>query len=206
LLDRGAAIDETPITPREDGSFVVSSTAPVAPGRYFIEIVGPGPARNTLLWVPIYVGVPEPVAPDAFIREPPPAPDLAGWQAWVAAALSAERAKLGKPPVEIDPRLTALAQERVSMFAADPAPISVDRLAFAARLGSAGFAPGELSETVVTLTATDAVMLELLRPSTRQRWVFGDRVRLGVSAARRPVKEDEAPSYSLLIEAAVSRP
>jgi hypothetical protein len=190
LLDRGAAIDERPITPREDGSFVVSSTAPAAPGRYFIEILDPAPARRTQLWVPIYVGVPEPVAPDAFIREPPAGPpDLGGWQAWVAAAIDAERAKLGKLPVEIDPRLTALAQERVPMFAADrrPAP-----------------AAGELSETVVRLTATDAVMLELLRPSTRQRWVFGHRVRLGVSAAPRPVKENEAPSYSLVVEAAVS--
>jgi hypothetical protein len=206
LLDRGEAIDERLITPQKDGSFAVSMTAPAAPGRYFIQILGPGPARRTQLWVPIYVGVVEPTAPDAFIQNPPPGPsDVGGWPAWLAATLSAERAKMGKGPVGMDARLTALAQERVADFAANRSPADVESPMFAARLATVGLGPSEVSEIVVTTTGTESVLFELMRPSTRQRLLHSAQVRLGVSAAPRPGKEDAAPSYSVVIEAAVSR-
>jgi hypothetical protein len=67
LLDHGDAVEAQILAPQPDGSFFVSQVLPSRPGRYLIEIQGPGPSRATLLTVPIYVGVPEPTLPEAAL-------------------------------------------------------------------------------------------------------------------------------------------
>jgi hypothetical protein len=199
LLDRGDAVDAQILPPRPDGSFFVSQAAPSKPGRYFIEIQGPGPNRRTLFTIPIYVGVPEPPAPDDFLRSPPPGPaDLAGWPAWLAAVYGAERAKLGRSPLSPDPRLAILASERSARMAEGRRVAAIDAQALAA----AGVSPGDLTEVAFTIQGTDAVLLDLLRPSTRERLVLSPSLRFAAGVTPRPVKENRAPSYMLVEETA----
>jgi hypothetical protein len=193
LLDTGDSIDEQTLVPRDDGSFFVSRPVPVRPGRYFIEIQGPAPGRATLLFLPIYVGMQEPTAPDDFIQHPPPSPAApGGWAAWVTAAYNTERMRMGKPPVESSFRLTALAEQRSLLYAAGRRALPTDADAFAAELRS--LARGEFFEQVTTAYSTDAVLFRLLQPSVRQRLVRSDRVLLGAGAAPRPTQEDQPPT------------
>ena len=201
LLDRGDAIEEQNLAPQPDGSFFVSQAVPTRPGRYFLEIQGPGPSRATLLTVPIYVGVPEPTAPDDFIQKPPAGPpDLAGWPAWLAATYDAERARLGRSPVVVDARLSAIAADQAALLAVEQQPFAVRGPARAASLAMAGFRPPEVAETVLTAQATDSVLLHLLRPSVRQRMVLSERLELGAGAALRSPRENQPASYTLVQE------
>lgn len=198
LIDLGDTVEEQPVPAREDGSFFVSRAAPAKPGRYFIEIQAP--AQGTLLMVPIHVGVPEPPAPDDFIQHPPPAPpDAAGWPRWVTARYDAERARLGKPPLRIDPRLEALCAER-SARAAGGRLEGADSSAFRARLAAAGFWAKGFDETVTTSDATDGVLMNLLRPSTRKRLLHTSDLAFGAAAAPRPATE-KLPARVTLVEA-----
>ncbi len=202
-MDTGDAVEEETLAPRPDGSFFLSRAVPSKPGRYFIEIQGPPPQRATMMTVPLYVGVPEPTTPDAFIQHPPPGPvDLAGWPAWLASTYDAERARFGKPPLQIDEQLTALATERSLIFSTDRRAEPTDSSAFSRRLTAFGFSPADFAERAITAEATDTVLLRLLRPSVRKRLVLEERVLFGAAAAPRAVKavENRPPTFSLVEE------
>jgi hypothetical protein len=174
---------------REDGSYFVSRAVPTRPGRYFIEVRarqpkntvarGERPWRRPLLLVPIYVGVPEPQVPDDFITHPPPVPDNPSmWAAWIAGRYNAERQRAGKPPLEVDLKLTLMAEER-SRYAAvhdDEAPPTPE---LAARLSERR----HLESTATFDSVSDHVHLRLLEPSTRRTIVLTDRASIGIGVA-----------------------
>jgi len=200
-IDEGSAVREQTLAPDANGAFFFSSAAPTRPGRHFVEVQGPGPERATLMLVPIYVGAPEPATPDDFIQSPPPGPaDLAGWPAWLASTYDAERAKLGKGPVEIDARLDALAVERSAAYAAGRPPAPTGTESFSAQIAAMGFRPDGFSEDVLAARGTDAVLLRLLRPSARKRLLLSERLLLGASAAPRPRKENHPERFMLVEE------
>ncbi len=208
LLSIGAdeAIEEHLLTPRPDGSFFFAGPVPVRPGRYLVEVEGP-PPRRTLMLVPIYVAVPEPTKPDDFIQSPPAGPaDLSGWPAWLASTYNAERARVGKPPLELDTRLSLLAGSR-SLAASDGRRLPpTDSDAFIASLKATGIPPGAFHESVTTVAGTDSILMNLLRPSVRRRLVLGNRVLFGASASPRPVKPDSPQTYSVAEETVIAAP
>jgi hypothetical protein len=205
MMDRGDTIEDQTLAKQPDGSYFVSTTTPTTPGRYFVEIAGPPPARATHLVVPIYVGVPEPTTPDDFIQNPPPGPvDLAGWPGWIASRYDGERARVGKPPVVLDARLTAMAADRSVVFAADRRPPPTDGGAFLALLAAASIPAAGFLETVSTLNGTDSLLLHLLWPSVRKQVTSSDRLALGASVAPRPRKENEPQSFTLVQDIALA--
>lgn len=118
----GPNVVELPMNAESDGSFSVEAPLPSVPGRYFAEIVGvlvpPDGAlekgwRQSLLWIPLYAGVPEPGEPDAFIRHPQRNhPDRSTWPAQVLNAYNDARARLGRPPLAFEAGASNLAQKR----------------------------------------------------------------------------------------------
>jgi hypothetical protein len=116
LLSReGEAVAEHLMTAEPDGTFSAAPPAPSRPGRYFVEIVGTPAAGawRSLLWLPVFVGVPEPTAPDEVLRAPRPNPGSTdAWPAWLVAEYNAERARLGLVPLRLDDGLCAAAQKR----------------------------------------------------------------------------------------------
>jgi uncharacterized protein YkwD len=177
-----------------DGSFTVTHKAPAKPGRYFLEVSGldarttaampENPWRRSLLWVPIYVGVPEPAAPDDFIRAPAPNPaDVTSWGARVLEGYNAARAKAGKKPLATDGRLTTLAQEKSGVVARAGRTPPPDG-ALADKLAATGNPPHDYDEVHARVDTISAfVGLRLLSPLARRRVVSPDLafVGLGVS-------------------------
>lgn len=198
------AVEEHLLTPREDGSFFFAGPVPSRPGRYFVEVEGPPPARATLMWFPIHVGVPEPTTPDAFLQSPPPAPtDAAAWPAWLAARYDAERARLGRPPMQIDVHLAAFAAERSLMAAAGRRVAPSDADSFATRLRTLGLTPAGFFETVTVAGGADSVLFRLQRPSVRRRVVLPARVLFGGAAAPRPVTDEKPQTFSVVEETVI---
>jgi hypothetical protein len=155
--------------------------------------------------LPIYVGVPEPSTPDAFLQSPPPGPaDPAGWPAWLARTYDTERARLGKPPLHVDARLSALAADRSLVASAERRLPPLDSDAFVAHLTSIGFSLPTFVETLTTTSGTDAVLLNLLRPSVRRRLLLGDQVLFGAAAAPRPAVENQPQSFSVVEETVIA--
>ena len=174
-----------------DGSYAVTRNAPAKPGRYFIEVTGldprtsqtmpENPWRRTLLWVPIYVGVPEPAAPDEALRAPATNPgDATTWAARIADGYDAARVKAGKQPLVRDGRLTALVQERSALVARagrEPPPDVV----LADKLAASGFPPHDYDELHGRVdSVSDYVHLRLLRPSVRRRVLGADALVVGL--------------------------
>ncbi len=59
------------------------------------------PWRRTCFWVPVYVGVPEPTAPDAFVRAPAPNPtDVTTWGARIVEGYNEARLRAGKQAID----------------------------------------------------------------------------------------------------------
>jgi hypothetical protein len=204
-LDVGDAVEQQTLAPRADGSFFFSRPAPARPGRYFLEVEGPPPVRNTLLTLPIYVGVPEPTTPDAFLQSPPPGPtDPAGWSAWLIRTYDAERARLGKPPLQVDARLSAMAADRSLAASGDRRLPPLDSDAFVAHLTATGFSLPTFVETVTNTSGSDAILLNLLRPSVRRRLLFSDHVLFGAAAAPRPTAENQPQSFSVVEETVIA--
>jgi hypothetical protein len=175
----GVATDA--MTYAADGSYSVTRKAPTKPGRYFLEVTGldpralqavpENPWRRSLFWVPIYIGVPEPVAPDDALRGPhaADATDAASWAARILDGYNAARSRGGKPPIATDGRLASQATERSVVFARsgrEPPPDAV----LADKLAAAGFPPRDYDEHHARVdTVADYVYLRLLQPSVKRR-------------------------------------
>ena len=173
------------------GTFSVTHKAPSKPGRYFLEVTGldprtlqampENPWRRTLLWVPVYVGVPEPAAPDAFVRAPGASPaDVTTWGSRVVELYDEARAKAGKKAIATDGRVTALAAERSGVVARagrEPPPDVV----LADKIAAAGYPPHDYDESHARIDGVeDYVALRLLQPSARRRLLGADAVVVGV--------------------------
>ncbi len=188
--DHGGVVEER-LVPGADGSLSVTHKAPDKPGRYFLEITGldprtlqampENPWRRSLLWVPVYVGVPEPAAPDAFVRAPTESPaDVMAWGSRIVAGLDEARVKAGKKPLATDGRVTALAAERSGVVARagrEPVPDVV----LADKLAAAGYPPRDYDENKARVdSVADYVALRLLQPSARRRLLASDAVVVGI--------------------------
>jgi hypothetical protein len=193
----GGAVVEARLAPAEGGAFTVTQAAPGKPGRYFLEVTGldartsastpENPWRRTLFVAPIYVGVPESAAPDAFIAAPAAGPsDPAAWGAQILEQYNAARVKAGKKPAASDGRLTALAQERagvVARAAREPGPDVV----LADKMAASGAPPHDYDALEARLDApADHVGLRLLLPSSRRRILASEPLLVGLGLAARP--------------------
>jgi hypothetical protein len=188
----GKVVEEK-LAPRPDGSFFLSRPVPTKPGRYFVEIRardprgvaadGEHPWMRRRLWVPIYVGVPEPAEPDDFIRNPLPAPENAAeWPAWTMDFYDAARARAGKPPIERPAPLAQMAEQRAAEVAAeeDTAPVQGLR----AQLEAAGLKVKAYDQSHGSFdSVSDRAHMRLLMPSARKRLVLSDRLVLGIGIA-----------------------
>jgi hypothetical protein len=139
------------------------------------------PWRRTLFWVPIYVGVAEPTAPDDVVRTPSASPaDATTWAARILDGYDEARVKAGKPPLARDGRLAALAQERSGVVARagrEPPPDVV----LADKLAAAGFPPHDYDAFETRLDAVaDYVHQRLLVPSVRMRIVGAAALAVGL--------------------------
>ncbi|MFT3771290.1 MAG: hypothetical protein QM820_38230 [Minicystis sp.] len=196
--DESGGVAEARFASAEGGAFTVSYKAPSKPGRYFLEVTGldartnaqmpENPWRRTLFAAPIYVGVPESAAPDAFIRAPAPAAgpvDLAAWSAKILEQYNAARAKAGKKPAASDGRLTTLAQERgglAARAAREPGPDVV----LADKIAASGAPPHDYDASEARLdSAADYAGLRLLLPSARRRIVSADQLLVGLGLSPR---------------------
>jgi hypothetical protein len=212
--DDQGGVAEVPLRAAADGTFSVTQPAPQKPGRYFLEITGldprtlqampENPWRRSLFWVPVYVGVPEPVAPDEAIRAPsdvrrptgtspaalepaPPGPrDAAAWGDRILDLYDEARARAGKPKLLRDGRLTAMAQVRSGVVARsgrEPPPDVV----LADKLAAAGLPPHEYDEHHERVdTVSDYVFLRLLLPSARRRLLGISGLVTGVGLTANP--------------------
>jgi hypothetical protein len=195
--NEAGSIDEEPMVARPDGSFFISRAVPAHPGRYFVEIRATEPTdkapdpmhptAHTVLLVPIYVGVPEPREPDAFIRSPASAPaDPAAWPAWMTAMYDAQRARWKKAPLISDARLTELAQARaVAIAPARGEPVPERNLL--RRMRAAGIPARTYHwETSHFDAVADYVYMRLLSPARRKQIVHSDGTMFAVGIAPRP--------------------
>lgn len=113
-----------PVAVDDDGRFQVSFDAPGGPGVHYVELAGllgedvdrPASQRwqKQAALFPLYVDTPLPTAPDANIREPAANPELASFQTLVLERYNAARAAAGVAPLELDNRLTKIAQRSVA--------------------------------------------------------------------------------------------
>jgi hypothetical protein len=131
--------------------------------------------------VPVYVGVPEPGAPDEEFRKAPVDPlDPAAWSARILEIYNAERAKVGKKPLGSDGRLTTLAQARSAIFAPAEREPPTDP-ALADKLAAAGLPPREYEEYhQLAEAASDYARMRLLQPSAREHLLALEGVSLGI--------------------------
>jgi hypothetical protein len=194
--DENGGVTTERLAAGDGGAFTVTRKAPGKPGRYFLEITGldprtlsqmpENPWRRTLFWVPIYVGVPEAVAPDDFIRAPAPSPaDPVAWGAKIAEGYNEARAKAGKKPLALDGRLTTLAGERSALVARagrEPPPDVV----LADKLAASGFPPHDYDEHQAVIdSVSDYVHLRLLVPSVRRRLMSAEALVVGLGLTPR---------------------
>lgn len=156
---------------KEDGTFEpIQLTAPVEPGRYYLELTRWEQGDRPLLLVPITVGTPQVEPIDV------PVPSTAEQvEAWVRAHVASVRASLKLPPLVSDERADALARKRAEQKnqAGDVAS-ALGALGLRQQVGWAHSA-----------SATDAherAMLRLLRPS-EARTFTGEGSVLAVGAA-----------------------
>jgi hypothetical protein len=199
-------VDVQRMEPRPDGRFFVSRTVPSHPGRYFIEIRGTEPASmnprqraaDALLLVPIYVGVPEPSEPEAFIRNPPSTPtDPAAWPAWIIAMYDAQRARWRKPPLLANARLTALAKRRAMAVAGMLSGPSSER-DFRKSLAATGLSVREhYWGTEHFDTLADFVYLHLLSPARRRYLVLSDHATHAIGIVPEPPDERGRVRYAV---------
>ncbi len=206
-LDTGdGGVTSEPMAKRDDGAFFISRPVPSRPGRYFIEIRARSPEAlaadplhpwvRTLLWAPIYVGVPEPVVPDEALRTPAPSPaDPLAWPAWIAGQYNAERAKQGNPLLIFDPRLVNLARARSAELAAVDGEVPPDQK-LGQKLAAAGISAKRYAESSATVeVASDYVYMQLLRPSSRERLTLSKQLTLGIGVAARAAGKSGHESY-----------
>ena len=189
--DEGGGVAELKMTPAADGSFSATRPAPGKPGRYFLQITGldprtlaampENPWRRSLLWVPVYVGVPEPAAPDAVFRAPSVNPaDGTAWGARILDLYNEARARAGTPPLPRDGRLSTLAHERSELVARagrEPLPDVV----LADKLAASGFPPHDYDEHEARVdSVSDYVHLRLLEPAVRRRLLGSETLVAGL--------------------------
>lgn len=213
--DADGKTSEARLAPAEGGAFTVTWTAPAKPGRYFVEITGldprtqsgtpENPWRRTLFLAPVYVGVPEPVAPDEAFTHPGPAVfDATSWAGHVIDGYNAARRAAGKQPAATDGRLATLARERVGVTAQaerEPPPDAV----LADKIAAAGSPPHDYDVVEARLDSpADHVALRLLAPSARRRLIEAESPLLAVAVAPRPLRARGAAVEHALVEVAVT--
>lgn len=173
----GASVLMLPMKQEADGTFSSEVPLPPAPGRYFVEIVGievppDGDVqkgwRMSLLWLPLYAGVGEPLVPDDFIRRPQKNhPDANRWFYQITNAFNDERVRLGRAPLGFEPQASALAQQRsdeLSRLSRMPAP---DQGLFG-KLADAGLPARNISGYIDQIEfVSEYITLRLLRPAAR---------------------------------------
>lgn len=187
----------------DGGAFTITRKAPTKPGRYFIELTGldartsasvpENPWRRTLFLAPIYVGVPESSAPDAFVMAPAAVTDAAAWASKVTDGYNAARTKAGKQPIASDGRLSTLAQERAGVVARagrEPPPDVV----LADKIAASGHPPHDYDVMEARVDSPeDYVALRLLVPSVRRRVLSADALLVGLGLAPRPATPSKNP-------------
>ncbi|MBI5527938.1 MAG: hypothetical protein HY897_16530 [Deltaproteobacteria bacterium] len=101
-------VESEAVAIRQSGAFEVSLDAPRDPGVHHIQVQykkaeesGKTQEWKTLFDVPVYVGVPEPEEPEAFVSNPTPNPDdMETWSDALLAIYNRERTKFGIPRLE----------------------------------------------------------------------------------------------------------
>jgi hypothetical protein len=200
----GGDVRVVPMTAGDDQSHWAKVVLPSQPGRYFVEVVGVEPVvgaadpdhpwRNSLLLLPVYVGVPEPTEPDDFIRHPlPNPPDAAAFRDLILRGYNAERARFGRGPLALDPRAVGVAQEHsdeVARTAGDPRPdVHVYE-----ELATAGLPANEVGYSLGNLEfVSEYVHARLLEPAARHRLLSPATTLLGLGLSRRPAEERVRP-------------
>jgi hypothetical protein len=192
-----------------DGTFSFDGKAPAQPGRYFVEITGldprttaampENPWRRSLFWVPLYAGVPEAAAPDAFIRAPTPSPaDQTAWAGRIVDGYNEARAAAGKKPIVTDGRLTTLVHDRselVSRAGREPPPDVV----LADKLAASGSPPRDYDTFQGRVdSVSDYVKLRLLEPATRRRVMGRDALVMGLGLTPYPASPRGDVDYALV--------
>jgi hypothetical protein len=200
----GGDVRVVPMTSGDDGSRWAKVTLPAQPGRYFVEVVAVEPVegaadpehpwRNSLLLLPVYVGIPEPTEPDDFIRHPVPnPPDPALWRELILRGYNAERARVGRPPLALDARAAGIAQQHsdeVARTHADPRP----DVHLYEELASAGLPANEVGASLGHLEfVSEYVHMRLLEPAARHRLLNPATTLLGLGLSQRPPEERVRP-------------
>jgi len=207
--DEGGGVVDEKMTPAADGTFTVTHKAPTKPGRYFLEISGldprtlqsapENPWRRSLFWVPVYVGVPEPTAPDPVFRAPPANPtDVTTWGGHIVDGYNEARAAAGKKPLAADGRLATLALERSGLWSRagrEPGP----DLVLADKLAASGYPPHDYDEHAARVdSVSDYVHLRLLQPTVRRRLLTSDTLGIGIGLTPRPANAKGEVDYTLI--------
>jgi hypothetical protein len=189
----GASVLKLPMAKQEDGTYSAEAPLPAAPGRYFVEATGieiPADGavekgwRTSLLWLPVYVGAPEPKAADEFIRHPQKNhPDRSTWPLQIISAYNSARATLGRPPLAPEQPASAIAQARSDEIAS-LADLPPPENQLAHRLAAAGLPARNLSGFVDQIEfVSEYITLRLLRPAARYSLFNPDvtTIALGIS-------------------------
>jgi hypothetical protein len=193
----GGDVRTAPMTVGADQSAWAKVPLPAQPGRYFIQIAATEPVadavdpehpwRHSLLHFPLYVGVPEPVEPDDFIRHPiPNPPNPVTWRELILRSFNAERARLGRGPLVLDPRAGTIAQQHsdeVANTQGEPRPDPH----IAEELRAVGIPVQDLGNTLEYLEfVSEYVHMHLLEPAARHHLLAPATTLLGLGLTQRP--------------------
>jgi uncharacterized protein YkwD len=194
--DSDVQVREIPLKLEPDGRFTVAFDAPATEGRRFIEVSALDSEETpenpqwmrSLLMVPLYVDVPEPVEPDALIRTPAPnPPSLADWPRRAVALYNQRRTAAGLPALELDPIAVSIAAGQAKALAqSEDAPPDPQLLL---RLAQAGLPTRNAQQHGGRVEYLDeSTVLSLYSPSLKMTLMNPSVTRVGI--AFEPVTAD----------------
>lgn len=160
-----------------------------------------------LFWVPIYIGVPEPAAPDEFMRcATANAADAAAWSAPIVAAYDRERKKHGKKSLLTHASFDVLASERSREWAQASDDLAFDS-AVLDKLAAAGVSARDPYEWRADLElVSEYVHMQLLRPAARRRLLVSDSLSYAVDLTTKPVRPGAPSTYQVVEYTAIPKP
>jgi len=191
--------------------YALRRQVPAQPGRYFIEVTAREPFRagtepdnqwrRSVLWVPIYVGVNEPTAPDDFIKAPSDNPEIGQWIPTILAAYDKARRDFKLAPLRHHPGLEGLAQSR-SRKAGDeelePPPDSE----LGSKILGLGLPANKYYQTQGTFEfLSEHIKLSLMRPATRFHLMSNGAPWIGIGIA--PKEPEKHQKHDSVTESAI---
>ena len=201
-----------------DGTFFVSLPLPKKAAIYHLyvgaldkkegesEADEAGKWRRPLLWLPIYMGAPEPPLPPKKLSNPNANPeDVSSWAALVLQRYNALRKKYKRAPLSLSPEASALATQQALLFVDDPeTPLDTQ---LEKKLKEQGVAVKSVQQMYRSFKDLDDQLWQNLnQPLTRSDILQKNASQIGIGVAKGHEKEFKYVEYILTMDSKDTKP